>query len=201
MQKKMKPVHMVLLSLALVVLIFLVWSVFPNPYPNQYDAEHISNKGDAQVHPKLQPSSSADMLRDPTPAPTVPIDKVHVDGQPKSADVLTNSTGTRSQPTEHNKMNQEQQLTHAKNDLAGRLTINIDEIHSQGVQRVTWRSSATGCPKPGRSYMQVMVPGVLIKLQVNGVEYRYHATTSGRPFYCPAGQAETPAPSQDGALE
>lgn len=201
MQKKMKPVHMVLLALALVVLVFLVWSMFSNRYSNQYDAEHVDDRGHTQVVPESQLSPHAGMTHEPAPAPTVPIDKVYADGLPKSVDVLTSSTDTGSQPTEYKKMNQEQQLIHAKNDLAERLTINIDEIHSQGVQRVTWRSSATGCPKPGRSYMQVMVPGVLIKLQADEVDYRYHATTSSRPFYCPASQAESPAPSQDGALE
>lgn len=172
MQKQLKPVYKVLLALVLMVFIFLGWSSF----------QDSNSKENAEESPGNQTPPQALLM-------------------PQGVDAPARGTDTGGQPTEYQKLNEEQQLSHAINDLAERLGISVDEVHSQGMQRVTWRSSATGCPKPDRSYMQVLVPGVLIILQANGVSYRYHATTGGRPFNCPAGQAESPAPSTDGALE
>jgi hypothetical protein len=41
--------------------------------------------------------------------------------------------------------------------------------------------------------MQALIPGVLIRLQVSGDTYRYHASKNGQPFYCPAELAQSPA--------
>lgn len=90
-------------------------------------------------------------------------------------------------------MNADEQMAFATRELAARLNIEIHQITPLGLENVTWRSSAIGCPKPGQNYMQSLVPGVLIRLAANGKNYRYHATTQGQPFYCPAELAETPA--------
>lgn len=61
-------------------------------------------------------------------------------------------------------------------------------------ERVTWRSSAAGCPQPDRGYLMVLTPGVLIRLRAAGQVYQYHSTLRGPPFLCDAGRAETPSP-------
>lgn len=203
MQKQLKPVHKVLLALVLMVFIFLGWSSFQgsNSNSNEYTEAFPGNQTPSQVLSVPPVSPPANLTRAPAAVRKVPVDEVLAGDPPQGIDAPVPGTDTGGQLTEYNKLNEEQQLSHAKNDLAERLAISIDEVHSQGLQRVIWRSSATGCPKPGRSYMQVLIPGVLIELQANGTSYRYHATTGGRPFNCPEGQAESPAPSADGAFE
>ncbi len=72
----------------------------------------------------------------------------------------------------------------AKSDLAGRLDIDPEDIAVVEAGEVTWRDSARGCPQPGTSYLQVLTPGYLIRLQVGGIGYEYHAGADGTPFYC-----------------
>jgi hypothetical protein len=96
-------------------------------------------------------------------------------------------------------MNAEEQVEFAVIDLTERINIDRQQISNSGVEYVTWRSSATGCPKPGNNYMQSLVPGVLIRLEAAGKTYRYHASANGQPFYCPAELAESPA--QGGIFE
>jgi len=68
-------------------------------------------------------------------------------------------------------------------------------------ERVTWRSSALGCPLPDRGYKMVLTPGILIVLRAGGTDYEYHSTLRGPPFLCePPGRIETPAP-RDNALD
>ena len=49
-------------------------------------------------------------------------------------------------------MNLNQQLSFSKQDLAGRLGVDIDAIKIKVARQITWRSGALGCPKPGMNY-------------------------------------------------
>jgi hypothetical protein len=93
-------------------------------------------------------------------------------------------------------MNLNEQMSIARKDLAERLGIELDSITLTAARQVTWRSGALGCPKPGMSYTQALVPGVLILLNVGDDAYGYHAKTDGKPFYCPRERIEIPASIQ-----
>ena len=86
----------------------------------------------------------------------------------------------------------------AKADLAKRLLpeqLNPQDVEVLQAERVTWRSSALGCPLPDRGYTMVLTPGNLIRLRASGTTYVYHSTLGGPPFLCePPGRIESPAP-------
>jgi hypothetical protein len=91
-----------------------------------------------------------------------------------------------------NKMNPNEQIAYSKQDLATRLGLTVDAVKISGATPVSWRSGALGCPKPGMSYTDVLVPGIWIVLRVDKTTYRYHGSSGGQPFYCPDERAEPP---------
>ncbi len=91
-----------------------------------------------------------------------------------------------------NKMKPNEQIAYSKQDLATRLGLAMDEIKVSGATPVSWRSGALGCPKPGMSYTDALVPGIWIVLRVDQTTYRYHGKSGGQPFYCPNDRAEPP---------
>ena len=93
---------------------------------------------------------------------------------------------------EMKRMNKQQQILLARQDLAKRLGLKLDGVALSGATPVRWRSGALGCPKPDMQYTQALVPGVLIMLRVGNTPYRYHAISQGEPFHCPDNQAEGP---------
>lgn len=105
----------------------------------------------------------------------------------------------RDKATVLKKMSPKEQISFSKQDLASRLNLEIDAIKVSGATSVKWRSGALGCPKPGMSYTDVLVPGVWIILRVGNDIYRYHSALGKQPFYCPNERAESPAvgPSDD----
>ena len=106
----------------------------------------------------------------------------------------TGDTQTRSHENDNPvaSMNLNEQISFSRKDLADRLGIELGTIKLTAARRVTWRSGALGCPKPGMSYTQALVPGVLIFLNVGDDAYGYHAKNDGKPFYCPSRQAVIP---------
>ena len=82
-----------------------------------------------------------------------------------------------------------QQVETAKEDLAKRLGIPLDEISVLRAESVTWRDGSLGCPKKGMMYTQALVPGSLIVLSAGGARYEYHSGRTGPPFYCATPQA------------
>jgi hypothetical protein len=108
-----------------------------------------------------------------------------------AANSVDNAPGQKEQPV-MNRMNPNEQIAYSKQDLATRLGLTVDEIKVSGATPVSWRSGALGCPKPGMSYTDVLVPGIWIVLRVDKVIYRYHGVTGGQPFYCPNDRAEPP---------
>jgi hypothetical protein len=85
-----------------------------------------------------------------------------------------------------------EQIEFARSDLAGRLGVEPDAVTVSGARPVNWRSGALGCPEPGMSYTQALVPGALIFLRAAGEVHGYHASQGGKPFLCPRERAEQP---------
>jgi hypothetical protein len=92
------------------------------------------------------------------------------------------------------------QIDSAKRNLVRELSIDESMVQVLFAKKVNWRSSAMGCPQPDMGYLQVITPGILIRLRTNGVDYRYHGSRSGEPFLCAApGVPEEPAADNGGA--
>ena len=72
----------------------------------------------------------------------------------------------------------------AKEDLADRSSIPIDQIGVVEARSVVWPDASLGCPQQGMRYKQVQVDGVLIRLQANGQVYEYHSGGSRGLFLC-----------------
>jgi hypothetical protein len=81
------------------------------------------------------------------------------------------------------------QVTQARNDLAQRLAVPVEQIEVVEVREVTWPDTGMGCPQPGMEYLQVPQDGLLVQLSTAGVAYEYHSGGSAAPFLC-----ETPTP-------
>jgi len=76
-------------------------------------------------------------------------------------------------------------------DLAERLDVGPDEIAVQSVEATEFPDASLGVPEPGKVYAQVITPGYVVRLAVNGTVYEYHgsgervvfAPTSSPPVY------------------
>jgi len=66
-------------------------------------------------------------------------------------------------------------IERAREDLAQRLGVSVEEIEVQAVEAVEWPDASLGCPQPGMMYAQVITPGYRILLQVGGKTYEYHS--------------------------
>jgi len=112
--------------------------------------------------------------------------------EPAQAPKTTSVDKGRGQAMVMKKFSPKEQIEFSKGDLATRLGLAMEAIKVSGATTVTWRSGAVGCPKPGVSYTDVLVPGVWILLRVDNAIYEYHGLSGGQPFYCPAEWAEGP---------
>ena len=77
----------------------------------------------------------------------------------------------------------------AKEDLAGRLSVGVDQIGLVEAKAVEWPDASLGCPEPGRVYAQVITPGYRIVLEASGERYEYHSDTQQRVVCCEPQQA------------
>ena len=82
----------------------------------------------------------------------------------------------------------------AREDLAGRLKVEAEEIEVLEASYVTWRDTSYGCPRPNAQYMQVLSDGARIKLRVNKRTYHYHSGKNRPLFYCDTIAAVEPLP-------
>ena len=76
-------------------------------------------------------------------------------------------------------------IAQARQDLAGRLNIEPDEVDLVEAREVVWRNGSLGCPQPGRLYTQALVPGLCIRLGAEEKIYHYHGGGNSPPFLCP----------------
>jgi hypothetical protein len=70
---------------------------------------------------------------------------------------------------------EQQAINAAASDLARQLGVAAQEIQLVAVEAVQWPDASLGCPEPGMSYAQMIVPGYRIVLTAKGHEYEYHA--------------------------
>ena len=67
--------------------------------------------------------------------------------------------------------------------LADHLDVPVTAISVDSVRAVDWRDSSIGCPQPGEAYMQVITPGHMITLRVDGDVHVVHEA-KGNAFVC-----------------
>lgn len=72
----------------------------------------------------------------------------------------------------------------AKENLAGKLNIDVDQIQLLTVGAVLWPDSSLGCPQMGNMYTQVVTTGFQIKLEAAGKTYVYHTDNKDRILLC-----------------
>ena len=78
-------------------------------------------------------------------------------------------------------------VNQSKDDLAERLGVGPEEITVRSVEATEFPDTSLGVPEPGKVYAQVVTPGYIIKLAVDGQTYEYHATGE-RVVYVPQDQ-------------
>jgi len=100
--------------------------------------------------------------------------------QDKTAEVASSKQEADLDPTEL------LLVSKAKDDLADKLDIDVDEIEFIAFRPVVWGDGSLGCPKPGMAYKQVLVDGYSILLKVGDIYYDYHGGGSRDPFLCKA---------------
>jgi hypothetical protein len=69
-------------------------------------------------------------------------------------------------------------------DLIKRTGAQRGDIQLVKAEAVVWNDASLGCPKPGEFYIQILVEGYWVVLQVEGVEYDYRASDSGNFILC-----------------
>ena len=74
--------------------------------------------------------------------------------------------------------------------LAEELGIPVDEITVVLAEPVLWNDGSLGCPEPGMSYTQALVPGYRVLLEADGDTYAVHGADGREPFVCDENLAE-----------
>ena len=59
-----------------------------------------------------------------------------------------------------------------------------EEIQVVRAEAVVWNDGALGCPKPGEFYIQMLINGYWVVLEVEGVEYDYRVSDKGNFRLC-----------------
>jgi hypothetical protein len=72
----------------------------------------------------------------------------------------------------------------ARQDLAIRLSVAVNDITIIQAAGVTWSDSSLGCPEPGMAYAQMLSPGYLVVLGANGSHFEYHGGKNQKLTYC-----------------
>ena len=77
-----------------------------------------------------------------------------------------------------------EEATKATADLATRINTTPAKIEVLEAISVVWRDSSMGCPRPGVDYLQVLTPGVRIRLKFGLNVFEYHGAGGRATVYC-----------------
>mgnify|MGYP001052749444 CR=1 FL=1 len=64
----------------------------------------------------------------------------------------------------------------AKSQLAAEHGVDVSQIRLRSLEETTFPDTSLGCPEPGRFYLQVLTPGYIIRLELAGAVYEFHAS-------------------------
>lgn len=62
--------------------------------------------------------------------------------------------------------------------------VPTDAVDLVSAKSVTWNDGSLGCPQPGQSYTQSLVPGMQVVVKVATVEYDYRFGRTDTPKLC-----------------
>jgi len=71
-------------------------------------------------------------------------------------------------------------------DLVERTGAEREDIQLIRAEAVVWNDGALGCPKPGEFYIQMLINGYWVVLEVEGIEYDYRVSDKGSFRLCEA---------------
>lgn len=80
------------------------------------------------------------------------------------------------EPTEDTYGDAQPLVSQSKDDLAERLGVRPEEITVQSVEATEFPDTSLSVPEPGKMYAQVITPGYIIKLVVDGQTHEYHGS-------------------------
>jgi hypothetical protein len=69
-------------------------------------------------------------------------------------------------------------------DAARRFGVAESAVVLSAAEQVTWSDGALGCPEPGRSYAQMLMPGYRLTATTASGSLRYHANARGNLVTC-----------------
>ena len=69
-------------------------------------------------------------------------------------------------------------------DLVERIGTEAREITVTKAEAVVWNDGSLGCPKPGEFYIQMLINGYWVVLEVEGIEYDYRVSDKGSFKLC-----------------
>ena len=72
-------------------------------------------------------------------------------------------------------------------DLVIRTGVAREDIQVVEAEAVVWSDGSLGCPKPGEFYIQILVNGYWVVLQVEGIAHDYRASDGGHFTLCARG--------------
>ena len=72
-------------------------------------------------------------------------------------------------------------------DALERSNAQQDHIQVTRAEAVVWNDGALGCPQPGEIYIQVLINGYWVVLEVEGDEYDYRVSDKGSFKLCESG--------------
>lgn len=101
----------------------------------------------------------------------------------------TNGTGTDTMPplmTITPNPTARELVLQAKEQLARKLGLSVEEIFLFSVEPVEWPDASLGCPQTGMTYAQVITPGYRILLEANGQAYSFHTDEANQVILCSA---------------
>jgi hypothetical protein len=69
-------------------------------------------------------------------------------------------------------------------DAARRFQVAENAVVLSHAEQVTWRDGSLGCPLPGHSYAQALVPGFRVAATTGAGRMTYHTDTRGNVVTC-----------------
>ena len=82
--------------------------------------------------------------------------------------VTANDPEDQRRPRQSSAARLSELIDQSGNDLAKRLNVDVADITVVEARHVIWPDGSAGCPMPGYEYMQMLMEGVLIRLNAGG---------------------------------
>jgi hypothetical protein len=69
-------------------------------------------------------------------------------------------------------------------NAAERAGVDASQVTVVSIEAVTWPDGSLGCPQPGMMYIQMIIPGYRIVVDVAGAQQEYHTGSSQTIVLC-----------------